>query len=167
MPEEDASISLEELQALIDLVETHGLTELSVEEEGVRVTLRTGQPAASAPTTAQEVPVAAAPPPAGTAPAPTVPTAAEDTAHYVAIRSPMAGVFYRRPRPDDPPYVEEGDTVEEGQPVGLIEAMKIFSEVLADTRGRVAAIPAQNGAMVQEGSVLVLLEPLANGAASA
>ena len=68
------------------------------------------------------------------------------------------GVFYRSPAPGEPPFVEPGDTVEVGQPVGMIEAMKVFSEVLAEQGGRVRRIVADNGALVQPGDPLVELE---------
>jgi biotin carboxyl carrier protein len=68
------------------------------------------------------------------------------------------GVFYRAAAPGEPPLVEVGDAVSAGQPVGLIEAMKVFSEVLAESPGIVRAIPAKNGALVQPGDPLVVLE---------
>ena len=155
----ETRISLDELQALIALVDAHGLEELLVEAHGVRVALRTSTAVVSVPEGAKEVPVTVlAPSPAGTAS--TEPSVSEDEqGQYTAITSPMAGVFYRAPRPDEPPYINEGDFIEVGQTVGLIEAMKIFSPVLSDVRGRVVAIPAQNATMVHEGTVLVLVEP--------
>ncbi len=68
------------------------------------------------------------------------------------------GIFYRSPAPGVPSFVEVGDTIEKDQPIGMIEAMKVFSEVLADRAGTIAAIPAENGKLVQPGDALVLLE---------
>lgn len=68
------------------------------------------------------------------------------------------GVFYRSPAPGAPAFIEVGDTIAKDQPIGTIEAMKVFSEVLADRAGRVVAIPAENGKLVQPGDALVLLE---------
>lgn len=76
-----------------------------------------------------------------------------------ALHAPLTGTFYRAGSPDAPPMVEVGDTVEEGQPVGLIEAMKVFSEVAADRPGVIVEITAQNGKLVQHGDVLMYIDP--------
>lgn len=68
------------------------------------------------------------------------------------------GVFYRSPAPGSPPFVEIGDSVEKNQPIGMIEAMKVFSEVLADHAGKVVALPAESGKLVHPGDALILLE---------
>jgi acetyl-CoA carboxylase biotin carboxyl carrier protein len=68
------------------------------------------------------------------------------------------GVFYRSPDRDAPPFIEVGDMVEVGQVVGLIEAMKVFSEVPSEVAGRVLEIPARSGTLVQPGDPLVILE---------
>jgi len=71
------------------------------------------------------------------------------------------GIFYRAPAPGASAFVEIGDIVEVGQPIGMIEAMKTFSEVLSETAGTVLSIPAENGKLVQPGEPLVVLEPAA------
>jgi acetyl-CoA carboxylase biotin carboxyl carrier protein len=68
------------------------------------------------------------------------------------------GIFYRSPAPGSPAFVEVGDTIEKDQPIGMIEAMKVFSEVLADHAGKIVAIPAENGKLVQPGDPLILVE---------
>jgi len=84
---------------------------------------------------------------------------ATETPNWVPIESPMTGMFYRGPSPSEPPYVEEGDLVYEGQTIGLIEAMKVFNEIPAPMTGVVRRIVAQNASLVQQGEVLMLLEP--------
>ncbi len=81
----------------------------------------------------------------------------------VAVRSPLIGVFYRSPAPDAPPFVEIGDTVEKGQTVCIVEAMKVFNEIKAEWRGRVVAVPAEDGSLVQAGEPLLVLEFLDGG----
>ena len=158
------SIDYEKIKRLISLVEENRLTGLEVEEDGLSITIRAEL---SAPVTPSSMPVAQAstlievqaceapvsrPSPAKQAveqPAPE---------HLFKIASPMIGVFYRQPSPDSLPYVEVGDIIEAEQTVGLIEAMKVFSEVLSEVAGRVVAIPAENCKLVQQGDVLVVVD---------
>ncbi|MFN7018872.1 MAG: acetyl-CoA carboxylase biotin carboxyl carrier protein [Fimbriimonadales bacterium] len=85
--------------------------------------------------------------------------ATAETPNWFPIESPMTGMFYRGPSPSEPPYVEEGDLVHEGQTIGLVEAMKVFNEIPAPMTGVVRRIVAQNSTLVQQGEVLMLLEP--------
>jgi len=86
-------------------------------------------------------------------------TPATETPNWMPIEAPMTGMFYRGPSPSEPPYVEEGDLVYEGQTIGLIEAMKVFNEIPSPMTGIVRRILAQNATLVQQGEVLMLLEP--------
>ena len=76
----------------------------------------------------------------------------------VALVSPMVGVFYRSGKPGDPPLVEIGQAVAKGQVVGILEAMKIFSEVEAEYSGIVSSCPAKDGQLVQAGTPLIILK---------
>jgi acetyl-CoA carboxylase biotin carboxyl carrier protein len=73
----------------------------------------------------------------------------------VAVVSPLLGVFYRAPKPGEPPFVNLGDAVEEDTVVGIIEVMKLMNTVRAGVRGEVIAIPAQNGELVEYGETLM------------
>ena len=149
----------DKIKRLITLVEENKLTELAVEEEGLSVTIKaealekhiapvaTAQPGLHA--EVEEVFVEEI------FEAPEEEIAAENLAE---IRSLMIGVFYRCPSPDSPPYIEVGDEIEVGQTIGLIEAMKVFSEVPSEVGGKVIAIPAESGKLVQQGDVLVVVE---------
>jgi acetyl-CoA carboxylase biotin carboxyl carrier protein len=81
-----------------------------------------------------------------------------DIQHTVAVRAPLIGVFYHSSSPESPPFVKVGDIVREGQTVCIVEAMKVFNEIKSDWAGRVKDIPARNGALVQAGDPLVVLE---------
>lgn len=74
------------------------------------------------------------------------------------IKSPMPGVFYRRPDPDDPPFVEPGDEVEAGDTIGLVEVMKNFHDVEADSPGTVGEFLVENEAEIEADQALVELE---------
>ena len=157
-------ISPEDLRRLVRLVDENGLSELRYEEGDLRITLRTPahRPAATpmvfptplvAPVEDHEADypraqAAGVPDAAPTGPA--VPTA--------RIEAPVMGVFYRAPAPGVPSLVEVGDHVEVGRPVGVIEAMKVFSEVLSEVAGRVREIPVKNGALVHPHETLIVLE---------
>lgn len=135
----------ESIRALVRLMDENALTELAIEEEGCSILLKADgvtQGVVTCVTTQTPAPVTATP-------------AAEDK--RARILAPMTGVFYRSSSPSEPPFVEVGDAVEAGQIIGVIEAMKVFSEVPADKSGHVAAIPAKNGDLVQQDEPLIIL----------
>jgi acetyl-CoA carboxylase biotin carboxyl carrier protein len=150
-------IDLSEIRKLLELVDSHGLDELTVEEDDCSITVR-GHGAqrglvAAAPSEA----VGPAPEPHHVEPpsAPPAPADEPQDENIVDIVAPLVGVFYRAPSPDAPSFVEVGDEIEVGSEVGLIEAMKVFSPIPSEIAGIVVAIPAENGKLVQQGEVLV------------
>ena len=86
-------------------------------------------------------------------------TTAAAVSNLVDLRSPLLGVFYRRPAPDKPAFVEVGAEVGADDPVCIIDVMKMFSRVPAGVAGRVAEILVQDGQLVEHGQVLMRLEP--------
>ena len=112
-------------------------------------------PEPAAPSTAGPSPAEPAPEAAAPAPAPVH----ESAAGLVELRSPLLGVFYRRPAPDKPPFVEIGSEVGADDPVCIIDVMKMFSRVPAGVAGRVAEILVEDGQLVEHGQVLMRLEP--------
>jgi len=139
--------SYSQVEALFRLFREQGLIELRVEDGSFKLCLRREMPPANLAPSAprlQRRPAAPQPPPA--------------RGRTVAVRSPLVGVFYRAPAPDTPPFVEVGDLVSVGQTVCVVEAMKVFNEIKAEWKGRVVAIPAESGALVQAGDPLVVLE---------
>ena len=156
----------EALRRLTRLVAENGLSELTVADAGMTLTVRavfeSAPPAAQLVTAVQAHPHVLPPDltPAysetAVAVAPAVPARA---ATAVALESPMVGVFYRSPSPEDPPFVSVGDFVRVGQPIGLIEAMKVYSEVPSEVSGRVTETPVESGKLVQQGQPLIFVEP--------
>ena len=129
------------------LLEESGLSEITIEEDGTRVTLRKEEERIA-------VPVAAvAPPPVAAAPPPVASTT-------VVVESPMVGTFYTAPTPDDPPYVSVGEKVAIGQTLCILEAMKLFNELKSEQEGVVRRILVENAAPVEYGQPLFELEPL-------
>ena len=162
MPEIDSTP--ETVRRLVELVTENELTELTVEADGLSVTIKAESDVAAAPL-AFHAPAQALPPSPPSASsqapvaAPAAPRAKAQPATTIALESPMVGVFYRSPSPEDPPFINVGDVIRVGQPIGLIEAMKVYSEVPAEAAGRVVEIPAQSGKLVQQGQPLVYIEP--------
>ncbi|MEN3002378.1 MAG: acetyl-CoA carboxylase biotin carboxyl carrier protein subunit [Armatimonadota bacterium] len=138
-------LPIELVERCLELMERYQLQELSVELGDLSVHLeRAGMPTA-APTAAVVTPA--------------LPAEVAEQPSFIPIEAPMTGMFYRGPSPSEPPYVEEGDLVYEGQTIGLIEAMKVFNEIPSPATGVVRRIVAQNASLVQQGEVLMLLEP--------
>ena len=166
-PTENSNQSLAEtLKRLVILVSENGISELMVEENGVTVTLKAAvdSGAISMPLSIQAHPhlLAAAQSPAysqASVTAPIVAPKAGRAATAVALESPMVGVFYLSPSPEDPPFVVVGDMVKVGQTIGLIEAMKVYSEVPSELSGRVVELPVVSGKLVQQGQALIYVEP--------
>lgn len=73
------------------------------------------------------------------------------------ISSPMSGIFYTAPSPNAPPFIKEGDSVTAGQVVGLVEAMKVFNEIVSPVSGTVLSIPAPNGSIISPGEPLIFI----------
>jgi biotin carboxyl carrier protein len=76
----------------------------------------------------------------------------------VEVRAPMSGVFYRSPTPDQPPYVEVGDTVKKKQVLALLETMKVFQKIKSPTAGSIAEIAAENEVSLGDGDLMFIIE---------
>ncbi|MDR7542859.1 MAG: acetyl-CoA carboxylase biotin carboxyl carrier protein [Armatimonadota bacterium] len=150
-------IDLEQVREIVRLAEESGLAELEVESPTLKVRVRRSTPGAVAPATVQ---VAGASHPAG-APAPAA-SAERGLDHLEPVIAPMVGTFYRSPSPDAPPFISEGDFVEPGQVVCIIEAMKLFNEIVAEKAGRIARVLVENASPVEYGQPLFLLDTSAS-----
>jgi len=147
----DLPIDSDLVRTLAALLEETGLTEIeyAVGDRRIRVA-RTA--AAVAPTVA-----AVAPAPAE-APAALAGAAVAPVDHPGAVKAPMVGTAYIAPQPDQPPFVKLGDRIEEGQVLLIIEAMKVMNQIRAPKPGRVAEILIADGAPVEYGQVLMVVE---------
>jgi acetyl-CoA carboxylase biotin carboxyl carrier protein len=142
-------MDLRKLKKLIDLVEESGIAELEITEgeEKVRISRNNSS---NAPASATVMQVAAAPAAGG---AVALPAAAEGH----VLKSPMVGTYYRAPTPGAKPFVEVGQTVNEGETVCIIEAMKLLNEIEADRSGVIKAILVENGQPVEYGHPLMVI----------
>jgi acetyl-CoA carboxylase biotin carboxyl carrier protein len=151
-------MDLRKLKTLIELVETSGIAELEIQEgeERVRITraVASGHQNVTLHSAPHVTSVLAAPPPAAAAvPAESPPAAPEGH----VVKSPMVGTFYRCATPGAAPFVEIGDTVQEGATLCIIEAMKLMNEIEADKTGVVKAILTENGQPVEFGQPLFVI----------
>ena len=143
----------ERIRELVRIVQESGVAEVEIEDDGMRVSVRRTDerlaPLPAEPADPVEEDAAAS---AG--------TAARDNG-LMTVESPMVGVFYRAAEPGAPAFVDLGDVVEQGQTLCLLEAMKLFNELKADSAGIVRAIHVENGQPVEFGQPLFELEPIA------
>ena len=161
-------MDLRKLKTLVDLVSESNILELEITEADGKVRIVKADPALVRPAAAwMPSPVMAAPVMAPTSgAAPTAPAAAQgltagatpapETGHV--IRSPMVGTFYRASSPGGKPLVEVGQAVKEGDPICIIEAMKIMNEIDADKTGTITKVLAENGQAVEFDQPLVVIE---------
>ncbi len=150
-------MDLRKLKTLIDLVSESNISELEITEADGKVRIVKSDPRGAAVGAPGQValPVVGAPLPAA-APAPAPAPAPEPAGHVV--KAPMVGTFYRASTPGGKPLVEVGDEVKEGQPLCIIEAMKIMNEIEADKSGTVKRVMADNGQAVEFGQPLFVIE---------
>ena len=156
-------MDIRKIKTLIELLEGSDVTEIEIceGEESVRISRGHVQPVYAAPpmpmpmAAAHAAPAAPAAAPAAAAPA-TPAAAAEPAGHLV--RSPMVGTFYRSAAPGGKPFVEIGQPVNVGDPVCIIEAMKMFNQIEADRAGTVTRILAENGQPVEYDQPLLVIE---------
>jgi len=173
--ERTVALSPDDVQALVDAFEASEWTEMTLTMDGTRVELsRTGEPPRAAPVapaappppvTPTHAPRPSAPElaPAAAAPvgasAPTAPAGAAPSGPLEHITAPTVGIFYRAADPESPPFVEIGRHVDPDDVVCIVEVMKLFHHVQAGVAGTIRAIEAENGAMVEHGQTLFLVEP--------
>lgn len=156
-------MDLRKLKKLIDLVEESGIAEIEVTEgeEKVRITRAVAAPAVQtvyAPAPVQAAPIAAVPTPTA-APVAATPAATPAVCDLSnAQKSPMVGTFYRAASPTSPVFCEVGQTVKEGQTLCIIEAMKLMNEIEAEKSGVIKEILVENGAPVEFGEPLFIIE---------
>jgi oxaloacetate decarboxylase (Na+ extruding) subunit alpha len=140
----------ERIREVVRIVQEAGIGELTIEEDGMRVSVRSTSDAPAA--AAVSAPLALPEPGAGPVLRP--------SNGFVRVESPMVGTFYRAPEPGSPPFVEEGDVVAAGQTLCILEAMKLMNEVKSDLEAVVRRIHVDNAQPVEFGQVLFELEPL-------
>lgn len=141
------TLTAKDVAEIMRLLEESSFDEMTLELDGLKLTLRRN--GASAPVTSTRPEPEAAEVPSSQPRSPGSDTASQ------SITAPLLGTFYRAPKPGAPPFVEVGSVVEQETIIGIIEVMKLMNTVRAGTRGRVVVILAQDGALVEYGETLM------------
>ena len=159
-------MDLKEIQNLIKFVAKSGASEVKLEMDDVKITIKTGSEET---TIVQQIPMAPAAPvmqqamPVATPVAESTPSApdpaASDDSKYVTIKSPIIGTFYRKPSPDKPVFVEVGTDVKEGDVLCVIEAMKLFNEIESEISGKIVKVLVDDSSPVEFDQPLFLVDP--------
>ena len=168
-------MDLKEIQNLIKFVAKSGASEVKLEMDDVKITIKTGSDEKET-TFVQQVPLggmqqqqqpqmpqqqqpAAAPQPEATPPASDSSASGEDNSKYITVKSPIIGTFYRKPSPDKGPFVEVGDSIKEGDVLCVIEAMKLFNEIESEVSGKIVKVLVDDSSPVEFDQPLFLVDP--------
>ena len=158
-------MDLKEIQNLIRFVAKSGASEVKLEMDDVKITIKTGSDDEKGTTTyLQQMPqmpqmAPAAPATAPEAPAAPAAPAEDENSKYITIKSPIIGTFYRKPAPDKPTFVEVGKSIAEGDVLCVIEAMKLFNDIESEVSGKIVKILVDDSSPVEFDQPLFLVDP--------
>ena len=157
-------MDIKEIQNLIKFVAKSGASEVKLEMDDIKITIKTGSEDRGESTTyVQQIPMG--PAPVAQAQAPQVAPqaiaapAVDENSKFITIKSPIIGTFYRKPSPDKPMFVEVGKTIKEGAVLCVIEAMKLFNEIESEVSGKIIKILVDDSSPVEFDQPLFLVDP--------
>ncbi len=157
-------MDLRDIQNLIKFVAKSGASEVKLEMEDIKITIKTGTEKTET-TIVQQAPLNMPPMPnvvqgeTQTAQVTPINEAAKEASKYKEITSPIIGTFYRKPSPDKPVFVEVGDSINTDTVVCMVEAMKLFNEIEAEISGKIVKVLVEDGTPVEFGQPLFLVDP--------
>ena len=151
-------MNLKEIKELINLMNENDVVELEIEREGTRIRIRKSasgkfETIAEEPGIPQVLQAIKPASEAGSV------KKEKEEKNLIPVKAPMVGTFYRAPSPDSKPYVEIGQTIEVGQVICIIEAMKLMNEIKSEVHGKIVEIIAENSSPVEYGQDLFMVEP--------
>ena len=165
-------MDIKEIQNLIKFVAKSGASEVKLEMDDIKITIKTGSedkeptyfqqmpmqgqlqqpaPQQQAPAASQEAPQAAA--------SGSKESASDESNNYITVKSPIIGTFYRKPSPDKEVFVEVGDTIKTGDVLCVIEAMKLFNEIESEVSGKIVKVLVDDSSPVEFDQPLFLVDP--------
>ncbi len=158
-------MDIREIQNLIKFVAKSGASEVKLEMDDIKITIKTGgEERPETLTYVHQAPasIPVAPPvqaPTASQPEPTTAPANDENSKFLTIKSPIIGTFYRKPSPDKPPFVEVGKSIKEGDVLCVIEAMKLFNEIESEISGKIVKILVDDSSPVEYDQPLFLVDP--------
>ena len=159
-------MDIKQIQELVKLINKTNIGEITIEEEGIKVTIKQKKDPVQHIVSGHAVSVSPAPAaapapaaPAAAAPAAPAPAAAPKADNLVTIKSPMIGTFYRQSGPGKPVFASVGDEVTVGKVVCIIEAMKLFNEIESEVSGKIVKVLVDDASPVEYDQPLFLVEP--------
>lgn len=157
-------MDIKEIQNLIKFVAKSGASEVKLEMDDIKITIKTGADDKGESTTyVQQIPmnqpVAQAIPASTPAAEPAKEAAPASNDSYITIKSPIIGTFYRKPSPDKPMFVEVGSSISEGDVLCVIEAMKLFNEIESEVSGKIVKVLVDDSSPVEFDQPLFLVDP--------
>ena len=165
-------MDLKEIQNLIKFVAKSGASEVKLEMDDIKITIRTGAEGKET-TYVQQYPMGGQmqqqmplqpqqqqqQAPAPETPASTGEKPADDDSKFITVKSPIIGTFYRKPSPDKPVFIEVGDIIKEGDVLCVIEAMKLFNEIESEVSGKIVKVLVEDSSPVEFDQPLFLVDP--------
>lgn len=157
-------MELKDIQNLIKFVAKSGASEVKLEMEDIKITIRTGDLDKGGETTyIHQMPSMATPQPtapqAATPATVNTPAPVAEESKYITVKSPIIGTFYRKPSPDKPMFVEVGTMVNVGDTLCVIEAMKLFNEIESEISGKIVKVLVDDASPVEFDQPLFLVDP--------
>ncbi len=155
-------MKLKEIQNLIKFVAKSGASEVSLEMQDVKITVKTSS---DSPKVVMQEPIVVPQQPTISPSQPSTiaeqspPIYSDDNNNYITIKSPIIGTFYRKPSPDKPSFVEVGDIISEGTVLCVIEAMKLFNDIESEVSGKIVKILVDDSSPVEFDQPLFLVDP--------
>ena len=157
-------MDIKEIQNLIKFVAKSGATEVKLEMDDFKITIKTTTEGTAETAYIQQIPVQAqtiapaANAPAANTEAPAAVEISEDS-KYITVKSPIIGTFYRKPSPDKAPFAEVGSVIKQGDVVCVIEAMKLFNEIESEISGKIVKVLVDDSSPVEFDQPLFLVDP--------
>jgi acetyl-CoA carboxylase biotin carboxyl carrier protein len=160
-------MDIKEIQNLIKFVAKSGASEVKLEMEDIKITIKTGSETGDVTYVSQAAPMQMTSPQQGQAPAapvssdaPAAPPATDVSENkYITVKSPIIGTFYRKASPEKPTFVEVGDSIKEGDTLCIIEAMKLFNEIESEVSGTIVKVLIDDSSPVEFDQPLFLVDP--------